>query len=198
MGMEVLEINTPGELVLWLHLAGAEVSMEQDGAEIILDYMAEHGMTLAVRNQELVVLDAGEESPEYKPYSIDDAIHDVCEWNLELIQDMEDGMKNPADQKEYNQFSDALDILKKQETVLDGLYQQTKYEQMAQECAVEVITLAFGDISEEMWEKIEACRQGRTERTEGKKVSRQLGGQQESPEVQAEKQQEESRQERGR
>lgn len=198
MGMDVLEINTPGELVLWLHLVQSEVRMEQDGAEIILDYMAEHGMTLAVRNQELAVLDAGEESPEYKPYSIDDAIHDVCEWNLELIQDMEEGMKNPADQKEYNQFSDALDILKKQEKVLDGLYQQTRYEQMAQECAVEVITLAFGDISEEMWERIKACRQGRTERIEGKKVNRQPAGQQESPEVQAEKQQEESRQERGR
>ena len=198
MGMEVLEVNTPGELELWLHLVQSKVSMQQDGAEIILDYMAEHGMTLAVRNQELAVLDAGEESPEYKPYSIDDAIHDVCEWNLELIQDMEGGMKNPADQREYNRFSDVLGILKKQEEVLDGLYKQTKYEQMAQECAVEVITLAFGDISEEMWKKIEACRQGRTERTEGKKVSRQLGGQQESPEVQAEKQQEESRQERGR
>ena len=197
MGMDVLEVNTPGELVLWLHLVQSKVSMGQNGAEIILDYMAEHGMTLAVRNQELAVLDAREEYPEYKPYSIDDAIHDVCEWNLELIQDMEDGMKNPADQKEYNRFSDALDILKKQEKVLDELYQQTRYEQMAQECAVEVITLAFGDISEEMWKKIEACRQGRTERTEGKKVSRQLGGQQESPEVQTEKQQEE-RQERGR
>lgn len=198
MGMDVLEVNTPGELVLWLYLVQSKVSMQQDGAEIILDYMAEHGMTLAVRNQELAVLDAGEESPEYKPYSIDDAIHDVCEWNLELIQDMEDGMKNPADQKEYNQFSDALDILKKQEEVLDGLYQQTKYEQMAQECAVEVITLAFGDISEEMWKKIEACRQGRTERTEGKKINRQPSGQQESQEVQEEKQQEESRRERGR
>lgn len=87
MGMEVLEINTSGELVLWLHLAESEVNIEQDGAEIILDYMAEHGMTLAVRKQELAVLDAGEEYPEYKPYSIDDAIHDVCEWNLELIQD---------------------------------------------------------------------------------------------------------------
>ena len=45
-------------------------------------------MTLAVCNQELVVMDAGEESPEYKPYSIDDAIHDVCEWNLELMDAM--------------------------------------------------------------------------------------------------------------
>lgn len=61
MGMEVMEVNTPGELVLWLHLVQSEISMEQDGAEIILDYMAEHGMTLAVRNQELAVLDAGEE-----------------------------------------------------------------------------------------------------------------------------------------
>ncbi len=84
MGMEVLEVNAPGELIMWLHLAESEVRMEQAGAEIILDYMAEHGMKLAVHNQELVVKDMGEESPEYQPYSIDDAIHDVCEWNLEL------------------------------------------------------------------------------------------------------------------
>lgn len=166
MGMEVLKINTPGELVLWLHLAESEVNMEQDGAEIILDYMAEHGMTLAVRNQELAVLDSGEESPEYKPYSIDDAIHDVCEWNLELVQDMEDGMKNPADQKEYNQFSDALDILKKQEKVLDGLYKQTKYEQMAQECALEVIRAAPASVPGEVQAKLELYRKGENRQLE--------------------------------
>lgn len=181
MGMDVLAVNTPGELVLWLHLVHSEVRMEQDGAEIILDYMAEHGMTLAVCDQGLVVLDAGEESSEYKLYSIDDAIHDVCEWNLELIQDMEDGMKNPADQKEYNQFSDALDILKKQEEVLDGLYQQTKYEQIAENCALIVLAAALASVPE----NLEAYRDG-------------TGGQQESREVSAEKQQEEIRQERGR
>ena len=160
MGMDVLEINAPGELVMWLHLVQSEVRMEQDGAEIILEYLAEHGMTLAVCNQELVVMDAGEESPEYKPYSIDDAIHDVCEWNLELMDAMEDGMKNPDSQKEYNQFSDALDILKKQEEVLDGLYQQTKYEQMAQECAVEVIRAALGSVPEEVQARLESYRKG--------------------------------------
>lgn len=160
MGMEVLEVNTPGELMMWLHLVHSEVRMEQNGAEIILDYLAEHGMTLAVRNQELAVLDAGEEYPEYKPYSIDDAVHDVCEWNLELIQDMEDGMKNPADHREYNQFSDTLDILKKQEEVLDGLYRQTKYEQIAQECALEVITAALGSVPEEEQAKLVSYRKG--------------------------------------
>ena len=37
MGMEVLEVNTPGELVMWLYLAESEVSMQQGEAEIILD-----------------------------------------------------------------------------------------------------------------------------------------------------------------
>lgn len=171
MGMEVLEINTPGELVLWLHLAESGISMGQDGAEIILDYMAEHGMTLAICNQELVVLDSGEESPEYRPYSIDDAIHDVCEWNMELIQDMEDGMKNPADQREYNQYSEVYGILKKQEEVLDGLYKQTKYEQIAVECAMEVITLALGEIPEGVREKMKIYSQGRAERSAGEKES---------------------------
>ena len=160
MGMEVLEVNTPGELVMWLYLAESEVSMQQGEAEIILDYLKEHNMALAVCSQELMVKDMGEESPEYQPYSIDDAIHDVCEWNLELIQDMEEGMKNPADQKEYNQFSDALGILKKQEEVLDGLYKQTKYEQVAQECALEVIRAALGSVPEEVQAKLESYRKG--------------------------------------
>ena len=47
MGMDVLKVNTPGELVLWLHLVQSKVSMQQDGAEIILDYMAEK--TLHIR-----------------------------------------------------------------------------------------------------------------------------------------------------
>ena len=193
MGMDVLEVNTPGELVLWLHLVQSEVRMGQDGAEIILDYMAEHGMKLAVCSQELAVLDAGEELPEYKPYSIDDAIHNVCEWNLELIQDMEDGMKEPADQKEYNRFSDALDILKKQEEVLDGLYRQTKYEQIAQECALEVIRAALGSVPEEVQAKLESYRKGENGQTE--EESRQ----EESLEVQTEKQEIRQRgQERGR
>ena len=45
MGMDVLEVNTPGELVMWLHLAESGVSMGQDGAEIILEYLAEEGMS---------------------------------------------------------------------------------------------------------------------------------------------------------
>ena len=160
MGMEVLEVNTPGELVMWLHLAESEVSMGQDGAEIILDYMAEHNMALAVHNQELTVMDKGGEHPEYKPCSIDDVIHDVCEWNLELIDEMEDGMKNPASQAEYSQFSNAHDILKQQEEVLDGLYRQTKYGQIAVECAVEIITAAFGSVPAGVQEKMEEYRKG--------------------------------------
>ena len=39
MGMDVLEVNTPGELVLWLHLVQSEISMEQDGASGNLDQL---------------------------------------------------------------------------------------------------------------------------------------------------------------
>ena len=157
--------------------------MEQGEAEIILDYLKGYNMALAVHNQELVVKDMGEDSPEYQPYSIDDAIHDVCEWNLELMDEMEEGMKNPDSQEDYNRFSDALDILKQQEKVLDGLYQQTKYEQIAVECALQAIIATFGNVPEGIQEKLEAYRKGRTgqlERTEGRKeeVGR-LAGQQE-------------------
>lgn len=183
MGMEVLEVNTPGELVMWLHLTGSEVSMGQGEAEIILDYLKGHNMTLAVHNQELAVKDMGVESPEYQPYSIDDAIHDVCEWNLELIDEMEDGMKNAGSQVDYNRFSDALDILKQQEEVLDGLYRQTKYEQIAMECALQAIIAALGSVPEGVQEKLEAYGKGgagQQERTAGREEeNRKFLGQQE-------------------
>ena len=57
--MEVLEVNTPGELVMWLYLAESEVSMQQGEAEIILDYLKEHNMALAVCSQELMVTKCG-------------------------------------------------------------------------------------------------------------------------------------------
>ena len=181
--MEALEVNTPGELVMWLYLAESEVIMEQGEAEIILDYLKGYNMALAVHNQELVVKDMGEDFPEYQPYSIDDAIHDVCEWNLELMDEMEEGMKNPDSQEDYNRFSDALDILKQQEKVLDGLYQQTKYEQIAVECALQAIIATFGNVPEGIQEKLEAYRKGRTgqlERTAGRKEEGgRLAGQQE-------------------
>ena len=181
--MEVLEVNTPGELVMWLYLAESEVSMQQGEAEIILDYLKEHNMALAVCSQELMVKDMGEESPEYQPYSIDDAIHDVCEWNLELIDEMEEGMKNPDSREDYDRFSDALDVLKQQEEVLDGLYSQTKYEQIAVECALQAIIAALGSVPEGVQEKLYAYRQrspGQTEKTAGmEEGNRQETGQQE-------------------
>jgi len=183
MGMEVLEVNTPGELVMWLYLAESEVSMQQGEAEIILDYLKEHNMALAVCSQELMVKDMGEESPEYQPYSIDDAIYDVCEWNLELIDEMEEGMKNPDSREDYDRFSDALDVLKQQEEVLDGLYSQTKYEQIAVECALQAIIAALGSVPEGVQEKLDAYRQrslGQTEKTAGmEEGNRQETGQQE-------------------
>lgn len=180
--MGALEVNTPGELVMWLYLAESEVSMEQGEAEIILDYLKGHNMALAVHNQELVVKDMGEDSPEYQPYSIDDAIHDVCEWNLELIDEMEEGMKNSDNQEDYDRFGDALDILKKQEEILDGLYMQTKYEQIAVECALQAIIDTLGSVPEGIQEKLEAYgkgRTGQTERAAEREENRQSAGQEE-------------------
>ena len=182
MGMGALEVNTPGELVMWLYLAESEVSMEPGEAEIILDYLKGHNMALAVHNQELVVKDMGEDSPEYQPYSIDDAIHDVCEWNLELIDEMEEGMKNSDNQEDYDRFGDALDILKKQEEILDGLYMQTKYEQIAVECALQAIIDTLGSVPEGIQEKLEAYgkgRTGQTERAAEREENRQSAGQEE-------------------
>lgn len=51
---------------------------------------------LAVQKRELVVMDVGERFLGYKPYFMDDVIRNACEWNMELLDRMEDGMKNPG------------------------------------------------------------------------------------------------------
>lgn len=46
METEVLKVNMPSESAMWLYLSESEISMEQSGVEIILDYLKKNSVTV--------------------------------------------------------------------------------------------------------------------------------------------------------
>ena len=74
---------------------------------------------------------------------MDDLIYTVCEWNYELILDMDAERQNPKDMIDFSNKQSKYESLKRDEVILDRLFDQTKYsagiEKMAEELANQFI-----------------------------------------------------------
>jgi hypothetical protein len=72
-------------------------------------------------------------------FSVDDLIDSVCEWNYELILDMDAERQNPKDMVDFANKQSRYERLKQDEAVLDKLFDQTKYrvgiDKLAEELA---------------------------------------------------------------
>ena len=76
----------------------------------------------------------------WEPYTIDDAVNDVAEWNNDLLEEEEGIVLNPADD-DYEDKKKYLDILREDEKLLDGMFDRTRY---GKEMEVLAVTLAEG------------------------------------------------------
>jgi hypothetical protein len=67
----------------------------------------------------------------------------VCEWNYELILDMDADRQNPKDMVDFSNKQSKYESLKQEEAILDKLFDQTKYrtgiEKLAEELANQFI-----------------------------------------------------------
>ena len=76
-------------------------------------------------------------------FSVDDLIDTVCEWNYELILDMDAERQNPKDMVDFSNKQSKYESLKQEEAILDKLFDQTKYragiEKLAEELANQFI-----------------------------------------------------------
>ena len=74
---------------------------------------------------------------------MDDLIDTVCEWNYELILDMDAERQNPKDMVDFSNKQSKYESLKQEEAILDKLFDQTKYragiEKLAEELANQFI-----------------------------------------------------------
>ncbi len=143
--VNITEIRQPEELVAFLQQNDIPIVMTDKEAELLLGYLEGHDYVVGFSAGQLFRGDLDEVPGEivWDDYTVDDLIDAVCEWNYELILDMDAERQNPKDMIDFNNKQSKYEILKAEETVLDKLFDQTKYkagiERLAEELANQFI-----------------------------------------------------------
>lgn len=98
-------------------------------ADVILGYMEGHGYTLGQIDGVLYRGDLEDKPNEtvWEEFSMDEVIDSACEWNYELILDMDAERQNAPDLIAFGNTQNKYQNLKQDEIILDKLFDQTKY-----------------------------------------------------------------------
>ena len=104
MDAEVTLFSKPEELIAWADTFDILLNPSIEDAAILLNYMEGHDYAIGIDSDgKMYRQDVAEENGEIEPYSIDDVIDTVCEWNYELILDADAGwtdcLKRPVMQR---------------------------------------------------------------------------------------------------
>jgi DNA repair protein RadC len=113
------------DLVYWINNTHSTISLTNEEAEMILNYMDGHGYNLGVDEGKLVRIDVDAEEPTIEPYSINDAIYAVCDWNADLISETDDKIKSAYSVEEVYKLREYKKTLRADEDVLDELFKKT-------------------------------------------------------------------------
>lgn len=145
--MEVDEISTPEQLMEYAAKSESGIDMTSVGAQLLIDYMEGHGYVLGIHENQLVRGDTCDvpDGITWEEYSLEDTIDVVCEWNYELILETEAKLSDSDIYVRTAGMEDHLADLKKEEILLDRLFDQTRYskeiDKLAAKLADEVISI---------------------------------------------------------
>ena len=105
--------------------------------ELLLGYYEGHDYMLGAKDGVLYRGDLAENRDEiwWTDYTMDDVIDMACEWNYELILELDAERQNPDDFIDFVKKQEHYDQLKSDEVVLDRLFEQTKYHVQVNETA---------------------------------------------------------------
>jgi hypothetical protein len=110
-------------------------------ADLILGYMEGHGYTIGQIDGALYRGDL-EDKPDgtvWEEFSMDEVIDSCCEWNYEMILDMDAERQNAANFIEFCNAQNKYQNLKQDEVVLDQLFDQTKYAVVVEKTAERLV-----------------------------------------------------------
>jgi hypothetical protein len=139
--VSITEIRLPEDLLSYIGANGIGIVMTDKEAEMLLGYMEGHDYVIGFSEGKLYRGDMDEVPGEiiWDDFSVDDLIDSVCEWNYELILDMDAERQNPKDMVDFANKQSRYERLKQDEAVLDKLFDQTKYrvgiDKLAEELA---------------------------------------------------------------
>lgn len=123
---------------------------EEEGQKLV-DYMEGHGYLLGHMDGEMFRGDLcdSQDKVDWEPYTIDDAVDAVAEWNFELIKDAEAAVTNPKDMIDFANQKSRLDSLREDEQILDKMFDRTKYGKELEALAVTLAEALIEDMSRE-------------------------------------------------
>ena len=144
--VSITEIRQPEELLAFIKDNEISIVMTDKEAEMLLGYMEGHDYVVGFAEGRLYRGDLDDVPGEIvwdDDFSVDDLIDTVCEWNYELILDMDAERQNPKDMVDFSNKQSKYESLKQEEAILDKLFDQTKYragiEKLAEELANQFI-----------------------------------------------------------
>ena len=144
--VSITEIRQPEELLAFIKDNEISIFMTDKEAEMLLGYMEGHDYVVGFAEGRLYRGDLDDVPGEIvwdDDFSVDDLIDTVCEWNYELILDMDAERQNPKDMVDFSNKQSKYESLKQEEAILDKLFDQTKYragiEKLAEELANQFI-----------------------------------------------------------
>ena len=83
----------------------------------------------------------------WEPYTIDDAVDAVTEWNFELIKETEAAVTNPKDMIDFANQKSRLDSLREDEQILDKMFDRTTHGKMIEAIGTSLAEAFIEDIS---------------------------------------------------
>ncbi len=143
--ISITEISQPAELLAYIQDNSISIVMTDKEADMILGYLTGHDYTIGFCGADFYRGDLDEVPGEivWNDYTVDDLIDTVCEWNYEMILEMDAERQDPKDMIDFSNKQSKYESLKEDEAVLDKLFDQTKYrsgiDKLAEELANQFI-----------------------------------------------------------
>ena len=118
------QLNTATELLAYLDDFSIPFSLNEEHAQVLLDYMegSAYGLHVDEKGQLYWVDLEGEQIEEI---TMDEVTFLACEWNNEFILDSRQRLEEKAGSSEEREIIDRIKQLKKDERLLDDIYEQT-------------------------------------------------------------------------
>lgn len=116
--VSITEIRQPEELLAFIKDNEISIVMTDKEAEMLLGYMEGHDYVVGFAEGRLYRGDLDDVPGEIvwdDDFSVDDLIDTVCEWNYELILDMDAERQNPKDMVDFSNKQSKYESLKQEE-----------------------------------------------------------------------------------
>ena len=117
------QLNTATELLAYLDDFSIPFSLNEEHAQVLLGYMEGSAYGLYADEKGLYWVDL--EGDQIEEITMDEVTFLACEWNNEFILDSRQRLEEKAGTSEAREIIDRIKQLKKDERLLDEIFEQT-------------------------------------------------------------------------